>query len=98
MALTAMLVVFSGLIVLYISFRLLGLGMQSKKADTPKAEAASATPAPATAETGKEGEVYAAIAMALHEEMGNVHDTESGILTITPRDSQWNAKHLMLRK
>lgn len=98
MALTAMLVVFSGLIVLYISFRLLGLGMQSKKADTPKAEAASATPAPATAEAGKEGEIYAAIAMALYEEMGNVHDTESGILTITPRESQWNAKHLMLRK
>lgn len=98
MSITAMLVVFCGLIVLYISFRLLGLGMQSKKAETPKAEAASATPAPATAEAGKEGEVYAAIAMALHEEMGNVHDTESGILTITPRESQWNAKHLMLRK
>ena len=97
MAITAMLVVFSGLIVLYISFRLLGLGMQSKKAEAPKQEAKTeSTPAPKG--DSKEGEIYAAIAMALHEELGNVHDIESGILTLYPRDSQWNAKHLLLRK
>ena len=97
MAITAMLVVFSGLIVLYISFRLLGLGMQSKKAEAPKQEAkAESTPAPKG--DSKEGEIYAAIAMALHEELGNVHDIESGILTLNPHDSQWNAKHLLLRK
>ncbi|MBQ6800015.1 MAG: lamin tail domain-containing protein, partial [Bacteroidaceae bacterium] len=39
MAITAMLVVFSGLIILYVSFRLLGLGMQSKKStETSKTE------------------------------------------------------------
>lgn len=97
MAITAMLVVFSGLIVLYISFRLLGLGMQSKKAEAPKQEA-KAESAPAPKDDSKEGEIYAAIAMALHEELGNVHDIEAGVLTITPRDSQWNAKHLLLRK
>ena len=97
MAITAMLVVFSGLIVLYISFRLLGLGMQSKKAEAPKQEAKTeSTPAPKG--DSKEGEIYAAIAMALHEELGNVHDIESGILTLNPRYSQWNAKHLLLRK
>jgi Na+-transporting methylmalonyl-CoA/oxaloacetate decarboxylase gamma subunit len=97
MAITAMLVVFSGLIVLYTSFRLLGLGMQSKKAEAPKQEAkAESTPAPKG--DSKEGEIYAAIAMALHEELGNVHDIESGILTLNPHDSQWNAKHLLLRK
>ena len=97
MAITAMLVVFSGLIVLYISFRLLGLGMQSKKAEAPKQEAKTeSTPAPKG--DSKEGEIYAAIAMALHEELGNVHDIESGILTLNPHDSQWNAKHLLLRK
>lgn len=97
MAITAMLVVFCGLIVLYISFRLLGLGMQSKKAEAPKQEAkAESTPAPKG--DSKEGEIYAAIAMALHEELGNVHDIESGILTLNPHDSQWNAKHLLLRK
>ena len=97
MAITAMLVVFSGLSVLYISFRLLGLGMQSKKADAPKQEA-KAESAPASKGDSKEGEIYAAIAMALHEELGNVHDIESGILTLNPHDSQWNAKHLLLRK
>lgn len=97
MAITAMLVVFCGLIVLYISFRLLGLGMQSKKAESPKQEAKTeSTPAPKG--DSKEGEIYAAIAMALHEELGNVHDIESGILTLNPHDSQWNAKHLLLRK
>ena len=97
MSITAMLVVFFGLIVLYISFRLLGLGMQSKKAESPKQEAkAESTPAPKG--DSKEGEIYAAIAMALHEELGNVHDIESGILTLNPHDSQWNAKHLLLRK
>lgn len=97
MAITAMLVVFSGLIILYVSFRLLGLGMQSKKADAPKQEA-KAESAPASKGDSKEGEIYAAIAMALHEELGNVHDIESGILTLNPHDSQWNAKHLLLRK
>ncbi|MBQ8190277.1 MAG: OadG family protein [Bacteroidaceae bacterium] len=98
MAITAMLVVFSGLIILYVSFRLLGLGMQSKKStETSKTETMTENQPVAKAE-GKEGEVYAAIAMALHEEMNNVHDIESGVLTITHRTSAWNAKHLMLRK
>ena len=36
-------------------------------------------------------EVYAAIAMALHEHLGNnVHDTETGIITIAARNTQWN--------
>lgn len=98
MAITAMLVVFSGLLILYVSFRLLGLGMQSKKStETSKQETMTENQPTAKAE-GKEGEIYAAIAMALHEEMNNVHDQESGILTITRRTSAWNAKHLMLRK
>lgn len=36
-------------------------------------------------------EVYAAIALAMHEFKGNnVHDKESGIITIKPRCTQWN--------
>ena len=36
-------------------------------------------------------EVYAAIAMALHEHLGNnVHDVETGIITINARPTQWN--------
>ena len=35
-------------------------------------------------------EVYAAIAMALHEHLGNnVHDVETGIITINARPTQW---------
>ena len=38
-------------------------------------------------------EVYAAIAMALHDDLGyNLHDSESGRLTIVARDSEWSSK------
>lgn len=38
-------------------------------------------------------EVFAAIAMALHDEIGyNMHDSESGRLTITVRDTEWKSK------
>ena len=38
-------------------------------------------------------EVYAAIAMALHDDLGyNLHDSESGRLTIVKRDSEWSSK------
>ena len=37
-------------------------------------------------------EVYAAIAMALHEYKGNIiHDKEPGIITIKPHFTEWNA-------
>ncbi len=37
-------------------------------------------------------EVYAAIALALHEFRGNnVHDQESGIITIRQHHTEWNA-------
>ena len=38
-------------------------------------------------------EVYAAIAMALHDDLRyNLHDSESGRLTIVVRDSEWSSK------
>lgn len=37
--------------------------------------------------------IFAAIALALHEFKGNnVHDKESGIITIAPKCTLWNAK------
>ena len=37
--------------------------------------------------------IFAAIALALHDYKGdNVHDKESGIITIKPRYTLWNAK------
>ena len=37
-------------------------------------------------------EVYAAIALALHEHLGNnVHDVETGKITIAEHSTQWNS-------
>lgn len=44
-------------------------------------------------------EVYAAIAMALHEYMGNnVHDKESNIITLKSVHTQWNSHIQMMTK
>ena len=44
-------------------------------------------------------EVYAAIALALHEFKGNnVHDRESGVITIKERNTQWNSRFLTMRR
>ncbi len=40
-----------------------------------------------------EKEIYAAIAMALHDNLGyNMHDNESGMLTIQSHDTEWTSK------
>lgn len=45
----------------------------------------------------KQNEVYAAIALALHEFKGNnVHDNESGVITINEKLSQWNGYTLTM--
>ena len=39
----------------------------------------------------KKNEVYAAIALARHEHLGNnVHDVEPGTITIAAHPTQWN--------
>lgn len=41
--------------------------------------------------------IYAAIAMALYDYQGNnIHDKESGIITIKERATMWNAKMLSM--
>ena len=84
----------SGLLILFISFMLAGRialnlhhrhkNKQQAAKEARKAASASAAPAPAAPISGKapEGEVYAAIAMALYELQANVHDVESNVLTI----------------
>jgi hypothetical protein len=45
----------------------------------------------------KDKNIYAAIALALHEFSGNnVHDKEPGIITIQERHTLWNAKYLSM--
>ena len=41
--------------------------------------------------------IYAAIALALHEYKGNnVHDREPGFITIKPRHTLWNARFQLM--
>lgn len=43
-------------------------------------------------------EVYAAIALALHEFCGNnVHDSETGVITLQHKNTQWNERFLTMR-
>ena len=100
MSISAMSVVFTGLILLYIAFKIVGKisvnlskrnAMRTKGID--KHEAKELTQAP--------GDVYAAIAMALHEMQSDVHDVEETVLTITRVKrsySPWSSKIYTLRE
>lgn len=103
MSITAMLVVFVGLILLYIAFKL--IGKASVRLRTTRAMKAKGI---TDREEAKEkmlghapGEVYAAIAMALHEMQSDVHDVEETVLTITRVKrsySPWSSKIYTLRE
>jgi len=45
----------------------------------------------------KQNEVYAAIALALHEHLGNnMHDVETGKITIVEHTTMWNLASLSM--
>ena len=100
MSISAMSVVFCGLILLFIAFKIVGkVAVNLSKRNTMKSkgidkhEAKEFTQAP--------GEVYAAISMALHEMQDEVHDVEETVLTITPVKrsySPWSSKIYTLRE
>ena len=102
MAITAMSVVFSGLLLLYISFRLIG-----KASVSVSRRRAMKTKEVTSVEEAKEkklgeapGEVFAALAMAMHESQ-NMHDEEETVLTITRVKrsySPWSSKIYTLRE
>lgn len=103
MSITAMLVVFIGLILLYISFKFIGKASVSlrtsramkAKGITDRSEAKEKMLGHAP------GEVYAAISMALHEMQSDVHDVEETVLTITRVKrsySPWSSKIYTLRE
>ena len=102
MSITAMGVVFFGLLILYISFRFIGkasVAMSRRRAMrskdiTCKEEAKEKKLGEAP------GEVFAAIAMAMHESQ-NMHDEEETVLTITRVKrsySPWSSKIYTLRE
>ena len=87
MAISAMSVVFFGLLLLFISFKLIG------KASVSLSKRKKLGEAP--------GEVFAAIAMAMHEMQSDVHDVEETVLTITRVKrsySPWSSKIYTLRE
>lgn len=103
MAISAMSVVFLGLILLYICFKLIGkaaIKLRKRNAmiahnitDKEEAKVKKLGEAP--------GEVIAAISMALHEAQGADHDVEETILTISRVKrsySPWSSKIYTLRE
>lgn len=102
MSVTAMTVVFSGLVMLYILFKYVGrlaVGLHNKHRAKHRMETEHNMKAEEkenqTCECGEE--VYAAIALALHEALGGVHDVEKQVLTIRRTNSPWSGKWNVLR-
>ena len=103
MTITSMTVVFIGLILLYISFRIIGkVAVKLRKRNAMKAQ--NVTDKQEAKERGlgeAPGEVIAAISMALHEAQGADHDVEETILTISRVKrsySPWSSKIYTLRE
>lgn len=103
MSVTAMSVVFFGLLLLYICFRFIGNAAVSifrqramkNKDITCEQEAKEKKLGEAP------GEVFAAIALAMHEMQSDVHDVEDTVLTITRVKrsySPWSSKIYTLRE
>lgn len=99
MAISAMSVVFTGLLLLYISFRIIGkISVSLSKRNTMKAKGIDKHKAKELSQAP--GEVYAAISMALHQMQDEVHDVEETVLTITRVKrsySPWSSKIYTLR-
>ncbi len=100
MSISAMTVVFFGLILLYLSFKLIGkIAVSLSRRNAMKATGTTSfKEGEKLAEVP--GEVYAAIAMALHEEQNQVHDLEETVLTMASvkrRYSPWSSKIYTLR-
>ena len=87
MTITAMLVVFFGLAVLYLCFKGVGrLSQQLSERNKNRDNAPKRGVAP-TSKNGMSPEVAVAIGMALYEAAGGMHDEESGLITITHTQS-----------
>ena len=108
MAITAMTVVFSCLILLFFAFSLQAkISMNMAKKNELKAQAAKGEDNKTASNTGSNvsdtpGEVYAAIGMALHDMQNDVHDIEDMVLTIQTdqkvEESAWSNKAFAMRQ
>ena len=103
MAIIAMSVVFIGLILLYVSFKIVGnIAVKLGKRNALKARGITDKVEAKEKNLGSHsGEEAAAIAMALHEFMNDAHDVEDMILTINKVKrtySPWSSKIYTLRQ
>lgn len=93
MTITAMLVVFSGLILLSLSF--LGIGRVALRLSAMNKRKANAPTVTPVVKSNPNEEVFVAITLALTEELDNVHDDNGDRLTIEHHErrySPWSAK------
>ncbi|MCH5176607.1 MAG: OadG family protein [Prevotellaceae bacterium] len=107
MAIISMAIVFGCLVLLFVFFFAFGWALNRiAKLNRVKAIRAFHESAEKIVIMAKDGaetkgiemENYVAvIGMALHEYMGNMHDVESGVLTIEHHNSSWESKDHMLR-
>jgi Na+-transporting methylmalonyl-CoA/oxaloacetate decarboxylase gamma subunit len=103
MSVTAMSVVFFGLILLYICFRGIGkLAIMLRRRNAMEAKDITCEVEAKEKKLGEApGEVIAAISMAMHEMQNDVHDVEDTVLTITRVKrtySPWSSKIYTLRE
>lgn len=103
MAISAMSVVFAGLLLLFVSFKIVGKVSVSLSArNAMKAKGITSKQEAKEKQLGQApGEVFAAIAMAMHEMQNDVHDVEDTVLTITRVKrsySPWSSKIYTLRE
>ncbi|MBQ8423180.1 MAG: OadG family protein [Coprobacter sp.] len=102
MAIMAMSIVFSGLCVLFVAFRLISaIGKKIAQRNAMRHHGIEDVKEAKEKNVGTESaEIYAAISMALHEFQSDVHDVENTILTInkTKRNySPWSSKIYNMR-
>jgi len=103
MSITAMSVVFFGLILLYICFRGIGKAAVSfRRKNAMEAKDITCEQEAKEKKLGEApGEVIAAISLAMHEMQSDVHDVEDTVLTITRVKrsySPWSSKIYTLRE
>lgn len=103
MAIMAMLVVFFGLLLLFIAFKFIGnASVAILKRNAMRHQGIEDHEEAKEKKLGTEsGEVFAAISMALHEYQNDVHDIEETILTINKvkrNYSPWSSKIYTLRQ
>lgn len=103
MSISAMTVVFFGLILLYVSFKIIGkASVNLSKRNAMKAKGITDKQEAKEKKLGEApGEIFAAIAMAMYEMQSDVHDVEDTVLTITRVKrsySPWSSKIYTLRE